>query len=210
MLKRLLVNGKKIPVPIPIATVGDMMGWLEQHVLSAGQVITKIQLGDDTIDLATAELAASLRSDILVSVTVETASELSYKILDAVPNLIALIVADLKPAAVKLWEAAGQNLMPEGVLPLIADLHLLADLTDQCYQLGMTAAGESTSVTVDPWLQLADQLKSQIVLFKRNLADGDCRAAARTLLNQIEPLVHQLDTMFLSQKDAVDRQALTA
>lgn len=179
------------------------MGWLEQHLLTEGQVITKVQVGKDTIDLALAEVDSSIGSDLLVSVTVETASELSYKLLDAAPHLIALLVADLKPTAVKLWEAAGQNLMPQGVLPLIADLHLLGDLTDQSYQLGV---GHSGTDAPELWQQHAAELKSLIIMFKKQLADGDSRSAARTLLNQIEPVVHQLDAMFQREKDALDRQ----
>lgn len=202
MLKRLLVNGKKIPVPIPLATVKSAMSWLEEHLLTGDQAITKVQLDQAVLELATADLTIAIPSDAVLSVTVETPGELSYKMVDAVPNLIQVVSLDLKPLAVKLWQAAGDNVLPEGVLPLIADLHLLADLTDQSRRLPL-------SIEVAAKLEaLAAELKEAIVALKKNLADGDLRSAARGLLTAIEPSLMGIDSCLQGQKDAMEQAQL--
>lgn len=204
MLKRLLVNGKKIPVPIPLGTVQEAMTWLEEHVLSGEQVITKVQVDQAVLELATADLAIAIPSDSLLSVTVETPGELSYKMVDAVPNLIQVVALDLKPLAVKLWQAAGDNVLPEGVLPLIADLHLLADLTEQSRQLPLP---EAVAIELK---DSASALKSAIIDLKKSLADGDLRQAARGLLTEIEPCLVGIDTCLKGQKDAMDEAQLSS
>lgn len=204
VLKRLLVNGKKIPVPIPLATVQDAMTWLEEHLLSGEQVITKVVVDQAVLELATGDLTIAIPSDSLLSVTVETPGELSYKMVDAVPNLIQLIALDMKPVAVRLWEAAGENVLPEGVLPMIADLHLLADLTDQSGELPLA---EPVAAELKGW---ASTLKTTIVDLKKNLADGDLRSAARCLLTEIEPCLTGIDSCLQGQKDAMEQAQLSA
>lgn len=203
MLKRLLVNGKKIPVPIPLGTVGDAMTWLEEHVLSGDQVITKVVVDQAVLELATADLTIAIPSDSVLSVTAETPGELSYKMVDAVPNLIQVVTLDLKPLAVTLWQAAGDNVLPEGVLPLIADLHLLADLTEQSRQLPL-----SDQVATE-LKERASSLKAAIAQLKKNLADGDLRQAARGLLTEVEPCLTGIDACLQGQKDAMDEARLT-
>lgn len=178
------------------------MSWLEEDILSADQVITKVVVGQAVLELATADLSLKIPNETTLAVTVETAGELSYKMVDAVPNLIGVVAMDLKPIAVTLWEAAGDNLLPEGVLPLIADLHLIADLTEQSSQLDLTEP------VIAKLKDSAQALKSAIIDLKKTLADSDLRQAARVLLTRIEPCLTAIDTCLQGQKDAMEQAQL--
>lgn len=198
MLKRLLVNGKILPVPVPLHTAREAIAWLEEHILSADQVVTKATWDDAVLDLAGAELDRPIPSAVTLAVAVETPEELSYKLVDAIPNLIAVVSGDLKPAAVKLWEAEG--VLPEGVLPLMADLHLIADLSEH----GSRLSEDRDAAKVQA--QVAAELTEAIVAFKKSLAGRrDGREAAKILLNRIEPCLRRIDTSLQGQKDRLDR-----
>ena len=189
MLKKIILNGKRIPVPIPIKVMSEALAWVEKHLLRPDYIITRIELnGSDVGFCADGTLnnpQQSLNDETDLRFQMDSPAEICIQTMDAMRNLAAGISRNLKPVAVQLWEHKGFKL-PVEAKTVFDDIDLLIELC------------EHVMIFVDKRsnLSAASAMQNQILKANASLKiaaqSHDWRGVAKVLLNQIEKPVIEL------------------
>lgn len=196
LLKKVLLNGKKIPVPVPIQTLTEAVAWVERHLLRPDHMITRIQLDGKDLELGAPLPATSFGEDSDLRFKIDSPTEICVQTIDALRNLAGVISRNLKPIAVLLWELKG-NRLPLEVTSVIEDVVLMNELFDHIL------------VLVDKKVEVANAIDLQIKIRKAFAAlqvaiqQTDFKGMARVLLNQLETPVNELSAELSSLEKSV-------
>ena len=190
MLRRVFINSKKVPVPVPIKTLDEALAWVEETLVPPGHSITRISLDDRLLTGrepdTTVHGDTRLEGESRLEVQIDSPIDLAVQTLDAVRNLASVIGAGLKQLAVDCWQARG-NLKPTELDATVNDSQLLGDLIDHVSGIVDHEAVEMAGV-----LGIGALLKRTTVGLSMARANSDWKGAARILLNKLEPLLKDL------------------
>ncbi len=190
MLKSVLINNKKIPVPVPIMTLDQALTWVEEVLVQEGHTITRIELDgrvltdgyDDSENLG----ASRLTKDSILILQIDSPIELAIQTIEAIRNLASVVNTGIKKLAVDCWQAKPID-KPEGVDDVSIDVELVLELLD--HSAGII---DPTTVETAAINGIATLLKRELVSIQMAISNSDWRAAARILLNRLEPLFNDL------------------
>ena len=89
MLKKVIVNNKKVPVPVPVRTIDEALRWIEATLVPAGHTITRVALDDRVLgehdsdgDLG----GLPLNAESKLEVQIDSPVDLAIQTLDAMRN----------------------------------------------------------------------------------------------------------------------------
>jgi len=205
MLKKLLINGKKIPVPVPIHNLSDAVAWIEKHLVRPDHTITRITLDGREIDLGNDDVvrvpAIPLTPETDLRCKIDSPMEICIQTIDALRNLSTAIVRNLKPVAVHLWEYKGPRLSMEAHA-VIDDARLMIELLDHILIL----IDRRIDITnVNSMREAIDRAHRAVQAAE---SQSDWKGLARVLLQQLEEptleLSHELSSL---QKTIYETQA---
>ncbi len=206
LLKKVIINGKVIPIPVPISTLGAALDWVQATLVPEGHTITRINVNDIPMADEDLDLKGPCSSATKLELQVDSPTELSIQTLDAMLNLSIAILAKMKPLAVQCWQAKPVE-KPKELDPVAEDLDLVADLIDHI-------AGLLVELQVDPApIQgIETLLRKALVGLGMARSNSDWKAYARQLLNRVEPLLKDLNNeteSLMMQMAQVNRLAMT-
>jgi hypothetical protein len=190
MLKKVLVNNKKVPVPVPVLTLDDALRWIESTLVPAGHTITRIALDDRLVgdyegsadDIGRTRLGPDSR----LEVQIDSPVDLAIQTLDAMRNLASVVLSGLKPLAVECWQARPTT-KPEELDAVCGDMELVLDLIDH-----VSGLMEPMSVDAAAIQGISAMIKRASVGLTMARSHSDWRACAKLLLNKLEPLLKDL------------------
>jgi hypothetical protein len=186
MLKRIIINQKKVPVPVPILTLGEAVRWVEATLVPQGHTITRVALNDRVVGGEETQAATRLTVDSKLEIQIDSPVELAVQTLEAVRNLSSVVFSGLKPLAVECWQAK-PVVRPNELPSTTNDLSLVLDLIDHIVSLV-----EPMDIDVAPIQGIALMLKRVSVSLSMASSSSDWKACARLLLNRLEPLLKDL------------------
>lgn len=190
MLKKIFINNKKIPVPIPIITLGDALEWVDKTLVPAGHTVTRVCLNSKVLgEEALAQphvLDVNLNDEAKLELQIDSPADLTLQTLDAMRNLASVIHSGLKPLAVECWQIKPSD-RPGELDSISSDLDLILDLHDH-----LKGLLDPTGVEVAAIQGIAAITKRCAVSLQMARANSDWKACARLLLNRIEPLMRDL------------------
>lgn len=202
MLKKFLLNGKRIPVPIPVKTLPEAVTWIEKHLLRPDCTITRIELDGRDIDAPDGKLpqiGLSEQSDLRIQM--DSPLEICLQTIDALRNLSSVIGRNMKPVAVQLWEHKGPKLPPEAK-SIFEDIQLMLELLDHVLVL------VDKRVELSHALGLQQHIAKAIIALNLARQQSDWRGVARVLLNQLEaPVVDLAGELSSLEKSVFEIQA---
>lgn len=180
MLKRVIVNQKVIPVPVPLKTLAEVCSWVEEILVGPGQTVTSAILdGKDILNFWGQDATASsilVHADACLKLRVESPEDLALQALETIQALAATVLTCLKSLAVHLWQSRFNDRQPE-LLTVIQDLDLMSELMDRmdemsCFvPLDLRPLSATVSASRDIKIRLDDAI-----------AKGDWKQAAQVLL----------------------------
>lgn len=201
MLRRVFINNKKVPVPVPVRTLSEMLAWVEATLVPAGHSITRVCLDERVLtarDLDPRAVpnaksagggglgATILKDDAKLEIQIDSPTDLTLQTLDAIRNLASVIVSGLKTLAVECWQARG-SLKPIELDSAINDSLLILDLIEH-----VSGLIDPQNVEAAATLGIGAMLKRASVGLAMARANSDWKGAARILLNKYEPLLKDL------------------
>jgi hypothetical protein len=186
MLKRVIINQKKVPVPVPIRTLGEAVRWVEATLVPQGHTITRVTLNERVVSGEEIEAATSLTVDSKLEIQIDSPVELTVQTLEALRNLSSVIFSGLKALAVECWQAK-PAVRPAELPSVTNDLSLILDLVEHIVSLV-----EPMAIDVAPLQGIALMLKRVSVSLAMASSSSDWKACARLLLNRLEPLLKDL------------------
>jgi len=190
MLKNLLINGKKVTVPVPLGNLGQALSWIEDTFTQGGRALTRIILNRQEMGLeevASQHLGArELNAEDRLEIQLETAVELTLQVLDAVRNLASMIETCIKQVAVQCWQN-GQAASGSELPALIDDLQMILELIDHINELTREHQAEFSDM-----MGIRYQLGKAFDSLSMAKASGDWKACSRILLNVLEAKVTDL------------------
>lgn len=200
MLKSLILNKRKIPVPIPIQNLEDAVSWVEQALLSKEQAITKIELDGREVEALNNSRQVALTGTSRLVVQSDSPLDLALQTVDALRNMVAVIDRGLKPLAVLCWQTLPKN-APEGLGETLSDIDLLLDLLDHVMVL---LNDRQSAKTLEPCVEQIIQCRKALAAA---VSQSDWKGAARVLLNQLAEKLEKLNGELGSvQKELFDWQ----
>jgi len=180
MLKKLIVNQKTVPVPVPVRNLAEACHWIDEVLVPIGETVTSATLdGKDILDLwdATKTCASiALLDASRIEIRIESPEDLALQSFDAMHSLAEAILRGLKSLAVHLWQARKNDIQPE-LEAVKEDIGLIRELMDRIEEMGVEDK-------ID--LRLIRELRGRV--HNINLAIdaacgvGDWKAAAQILL----------------------------
>lgn len=188
MLRKILLNGRMLPVPVPVTTLESALGWIEEHLLRGRQSITKVRLDGKALLGSEAQmdvLSARMKSTQLsesskLEITVDSPVELAIQTLDTFRNILFMIEQSLKPMAVQCWELAKSD-YPAGVDELRDDFHMSMALLNHFLDLVNYPEIES-----DILREYFKSLSRIDALLELAISHSDWQGYASLLLNKLE------------------------
>lgn len=203
MLKRIFINSKKVPVPVPVLTLGEALSWVETTLVPAGHTITRIVLDDRVLGDAAnaADLEETpLGNDTRLEIQIDSPVDLTVQTLDAMRNLASVVMGGLKVLAVECWQAKSAT-KPSELDSVAADLELVLDLLD--HTAGLIDPMHLDAAAIQG---IHGMLKRAAVALNMAKSNSDWRACARLLLNRLEPLLKDL----IAESETLQIRILTA
>lgn len=180
MLKRLIINQRPVPVPVPIKTVGEAIQWIESSMIPDGQSLTSVNLdGKSIIDLLHDKSFASktlLSPDSKFEIRIESPVDLALQGLETAHTLCGAILRNIKFIAVHLWQCPATQPQPE-LQQLSEDVEIIIDLIDHARGLGFEASAD-----FGPMIDLQAHLKKILLSLSASFARSDWRGCAQILL----------------------------
>ncbi len=197
MLKRILINRRSVPVPVPIKNLQQALHWVQQTLVLGDQVITKIMLDGREID----ETADDIRFDSSsrLELFIESPIDLSVQTLETARNLASVLCRSLKPLAVACWEASPKA-PPQECESVLVDLRLVVDLLDHFQALISPKDCQSLELA-----SLGQAIVQSLTGLQMARSQSDWRGFARVLLNRLEP---ELDK-FCSESASIQADLLS-
>lgn len=195
MLKKLVLNRRSIPVPVPVKELGQVLSWLESAMVPDGSYITKVTLDGHDLEydgglVSTRDHSIRLTEQSALEIRVDSLASLSGQTLDTIHSLSAAILGTLKSIAVHSWQSRQTAKIPE-LAAVHDDLALIVSLVNHVQEIlrNATGAGLLDTGPVSGIARLMDQNLNGHALAMRQ---SDWKACARILLNRFEPLLKDL------------------
>ena len=199
MLKKVTINQKKVPVPVPILTLGQAIHWIEDTLVPQGHTITRITLNDIVLGSDELDLGSSLTLDSKLEVQIDSPVELGLQTLEAARNLGSVILSGLKMLAVECWQAK-PAVRPQELPGVTNDLSLILDLSDH-----IVCLVEPLGIEVSALQGISCMLKRVSVSLTMASSSSDWKACARLLLNRLEPILRD----FTAETESIHVRVMT-
>lgn len=187
MLKQMIVNGRTIPIPVPLTTLQDALNWVADHLSNPDQTLTRVVLEGSEIELETLEsptvCKTSLQHNPRLEIQMDSPLDLAIQSLEALTNLSSVVERGMKPVAVECWS------LPVGAQSkeadnLFDDLDLIGDLLAHFLDLVDHRFGDITQFS-----DTAKAIQQHLLSLRLARSQSDLRGVAKVLLNKLEPLM---------------------
>ena len=189
MLKNLMLNGKSIPVPVPVRNLSEAVRWVEDSLMKNGEVLTRVVLDDREFPCTedpTSWAKFKLKKKSVLSLQCDSPRDLAIQTLDAVRDLAQEIDKRLKYLAVKCWQIPEAAHINE-VRDIVNDLGLELELVDHIN--GMVDFSHKDMAALNGTMV---QLKVVRNRLSDALAAENWQQCSRILLNRLEPLLRDM------------------
>lgn len=187
MLKKITLNKRRVPVPVPIRTLEEAISWVETSLMQKDHMITRIELDGQDVDPADLASTTWKRKELGIetnlTIQVDSPMEICIQTIDVIKNLSMAIERSLKPLAVDTWQTATKS-KPQDLDMLISDLDLCQDLVRQVFILM-----ENRPVCLANLSNLAAHLNQHYTKLTQATARSDWKAVAKVMLNEFEPFL---------------------
>lgn len=183
MLKKVVLNGKRIPVPVPVLDLAEAIQWIQKHLVRPDHVITRVQLDGRDIDVGVdgeIRLPRTLlneNSDLRCKI--DSPQEICLQTIDALKNLSSVVGRNLKPVAVQLWNHKGAKVTAEATA-VLEDATLMQELLEHVILL-LDRRIDATNLN-----SYRDSVNKSMTALQYALQHNDWQACAKVLLNQLE------------------------
>lgn len=189
MLKKLLLKGKAVPVPVPVFNLQEALLWIDSTLILPGHLLTKVELNglDITDRLASAEIRSlALDGNTQLEIKIESPRDLALQTLDSMHTLCRCIYDSLQPVAIKCWQSSAKK-APKQLLVITHDVDLVISLADHLIHL--IDASREEAAAVRALVGLVGRAKTQLA---QAMAANKWSESSTILLNRMEPLLKEL------------------
>jgi hypothetical protein len=180
MLKRLIINQKTIPVPVPLKTLEEVCSWIDEILVPIGETVTSATLdGKDILDLwcsPKTTSAINLHSESRLEVRIESPEDLALQSLDAIHSLAGAILRGIKALAVHLWTSRQSEIQPE-LHAVREDVGLICELMER-----MSDMGVADKIDIGHINELHGRIGLISTCLDAAMSIGDWKGAAQILL----------------------------
>jgi hypothetical protein len=192
MLKRIVVNQKMIPVPVPLKTLSEVCTWVDDTLVAVGQTVTSAILdGKDVLDYWGMDKicsSISVHDEMRLELRVESPEDLAFQTLDTIHALAGTVLGGLKALAVHLWQSRQNDIQPE-LASVVEDITLICALIERLKEL----AG-IVQLDVQALSQNFEATRCIKARLGEVMANGNWREAAQILLRDTAAS-HGLETI---------------
>ncbi len=190
MIKQIIVNGRTVPVPVPLATLHLALCWISETLSSSDQALTRVVFNGEDLDLdrlyESSIANLPLTTQTRLEVCMDAPIDLAIQSLEALTNLSSVIERSLRPLAVECW-GLGLAQRPKDFENVQEDLDLIGDLLNHFRDLVDPKFGD-----VRNFCSLSQSFHQNLTTLRMAGSQSDWRAVSKILLNKLEPQISEL------------------
>lgn len=188
MIRSIYLNGKLVPVPVPVITMRELIDWLNGTFCTKGRMLTKLVVDGKDLepDDTTEDLEVELNAEASIEAVVDSPSDLCTQTIAAVFEYAEVLHAQMEPLAVELFsERKLQSL--ERVKQIAEDLEIVFDL--QGHVNGIVDPYHEDLAPFEGLLLVSRVVKNDLI---KLLNKSDIDALAVALVKRLSPLLKEL------------------
>jgi hypothetical protein len=189
MIKEIVLNSKKVPVPVPIRDLSELLGWISTTLLTGEHVVTRIRVNGSEVDLdlvANGRYSQVIPTNAKIEIRIDSPIDLTIQTVDALRNLATIIQPGLRPLAVECW-GLNSKTTPKELDNVQADVDLLGDLL-----MNAVATIEAHQIRVEGLREFTDLIRDFGAAIAAARSNSDWKACSKLLLNKLEPGLEKL------------------
>lgn len=195
MLKKILVNNRLVPVPVPVLTLAQALSWVESTLVPAGSFVTRVILDRDAIEYDSGVVPQRLANLPLsdksrLEIQLDSPASLALQTLDTIHSLSSAVLGTLKSIAVNAWQTRPADKVPE-IVSLNDDVRLVIDLIGHVNELLLSATAAKL-LDPGPVAGIGRLLEQNLASYNMARSQSDWKACAKVMLNRFEPLLKDL------------------
>ena len=185
MLKQLFIGEMRVPIPVPLKTLEQVIRWVGQTLMEKNSILTSIELDGRSIELneqgfPSTDLEVILNDNSQLKLTVDSPVTLALEALDAVRELAAALQSSTPKVAVTLWQHR-QEKAPTEFLQLQQDQELMVQLLGHIHMLM-----DTSHINLAPTCALVGLINRMIADFKKYQVRKEWKECAKTLVDRQE------------------------
>ena len=184
MIKHLILNKRKIPVPVPVTGLREALVWIESYLLTGDKVITKVELDGRLVESVSSE-GPALDADSKLVVQADSPLDLSVQTIDSLQNMTGMLLKDIKHCAVQCWQAKPKE-KPKYLDTWLEDFGLMVDLLDH---LMILLESRAEIANID---NCFEEMSKTRVAMDMAIRNSDWRGLARVMLQKMEKNIIEL------------------
>jgi len=190
MLKKILINGTEIPVPVPIRNLTQAIEWVETTLQKSGQVLTRISINgksdDDIATLIAKGGKITFEPTSSLEMQLESPRDLVIQSLETIYNLTRIVQSTIKQVAVSAWQCSGREI-PDGLGGVGEYLELVVALMEQ-----VSGLMDFSHIDLIALHGQALLLSNHLAVLATAKSNSDWKKVARILLHRIEGTLKDL------------------
>ena len=192
MIKTVVINRKKVPVPVPIRKLSELIEWIEVDLLQKEDLITRIMMNGVEIETdLIAGITNDLSAETLLEVQIDTPFELLIQSVEAIRNLSSVVLRCTKQVAVELWQlesAKPGSIAGMKVLKQIQiDVNLIIDLVDNAASIDRRYSDALNRLS-----EFEKPLRASRLSLETYVSHSEWKRCSKVLLNDLEPALNSL------------------
>lgn len=187
MLKFVHIKNRRIPVPIPIATLDEALRWISDTFAVDDKLITRVVLDGQAVDLDMgnySEILLRAESDLFVQV--ESPTEISVQSMEVIKDFCTVLTGRMKVTAVGLFTHEGLELTPN-LSGILEDLAYLTDL--RLHVNGIIDAYHEDMAPFEAMALVCDRVIKDL---NTQIQQKNWKSCASILLNRLDPFLKML------------------
>lgn len=188
MIKKIRIQEKNIPVPVPLKNLAAAMVWVRETFIKDDSAITRVKLDGEDLTGENEdhwdEIELNEVSQLVINL--ETPRDLSISAIEATKELAQAAESTFQKLAIELWQE--DIAYPQSkVYDLIQDLGLVTNLVEH-----LGGILEYSHKDMAPVLALGKLLHRAKIRLEKSVLCKDRKKNAKMLITQIGPLLHEL------------------
>lgn len=189
MLKHINLKNKRVPVPVPVRNLYEVLEWVSATFADDEKMITRVILNGEDIDLENSDFKKyelSALSEVVVQV--ESPKEISNQSIEVIQTFCSVVLRRLKPLAVLLYQYKDLS-TPVSLQEMLEDMNFIREI--RVHLGGIVDRYHEDLAPFEALSILCEKVMADLI---KKVDKGEWPACAEILLNRLEPFMRSLET----------------
>lgn len=188
MLKHINLKNKRVPIPVPVRNLYEVLEWVSATFADDQKMITRVILDGQDIDLEHNDFKKyelSATNDLIVQV--ESPKDISSQSIEVIQTFCSVVLRRLKPLAVLLYQYK-EHSAPVSLQEMMEDMNFIREI--RAHLGGIVDRYHEDLAPFEALSILCEKVMGDLI---KKVNNGEWTDCAEILLNRLEPFMRNLE-----------------